>query len=72
MSPCHTARRHPRCSKKLSIRDRPCHSEFARVLTGSAAVPAVSVDTLAQIWNDDASFWSNLRTLEYWTDRARR
>ena len=46
--------------------------EFARILTGSAAVPVVSVDTLAQIWNDDASFWSNLRTLEYWTDRARR
>ncbi len=46
--------------------------EFARILTGSAAIPAVSVDTLAQIWNDDASFWSNLRTLEYWTDRARR
>ena len=46
--------------------------EFARILTGSAAIPAVSVDTLAQIWNDDASFWSNLRTLEYWTDRAHR
>ena len=46
--------------------------EFARVLTGSATVPAVSVATLAQIWNDDASFWSNLRTLEYWTDRAHR
>ena len=46
--------------------------EFARIMTGSAAVPAVSVDTLAQIWNDDASFWSNLRTLEYWTERARR
>ena len=46
--------------------------EFARVFSGSAAVPAVSVDTLARIWNDDASFWSNLRTLEYWTDRARR
>jgi hypothetical protein len=46
--------------------------EFARILTGSAAVPVVSVDTLASIWNDDASFWSNLRTLEYWTDRARR
>jgi hypothetical protein len=46
--------------------------EFARILTGSAADPAVSVDTLARIWNDDASFWSNLRTLEYWTDRARR
>jgi hypothetical protein len=41
-------------------------------LAGSATVPAVSVDTLAQIWNDDASFWSNLHTLEYWTDRARR
>ena len=47
-------------------------SEFARLLTGSAAVPAVSVETLARIWNDDASFWSNLRTLEYWTDRACR
>ena len=46
--------------------------EFARILTGSAAIPAVSDDTLAQIWNDDASFWSNLRTLEYWTDRAHR
>ncbi len=39
-------------------------SEFARLLAGSAAVPAVSVDTLARIWNDDASFWTNLRTLE--------
>ena len=47
-------------------------SEFARIFSGSAAVPAVSADTLAQIWNDDASFWSNLRTLEYWTDRAHR
>jgi hypothetical protein len=46
--------------------------EFARILTESADVPAVSVETLARIWNDDASFWSNLRTLEYWTDRARR
>lgn len=46
--------------------------ELARTLTGSVAVPAVSVDTLARIWNDDTSFWSNLRTLEYWTDRARR
>jgi hypothetical protein len=46
--------------------------EFARILNGSAAVPAVSVDTLAQHWNDDASFWSNLSTLEYWTERARR
>ena len=46
--------------------------EFARILNGSAVMPAVSVDTLAQVWNDDASFWSNLRTLEYWTDRARR
>jgi hypothetical protein len=27
---------------------------------------------LAQIWNDDASFWTNLRALEYWTERARR
>ena len=46
--------------------------ESARLLTGPAAVPAVSVETMAEIWNDDASFWSNLRTLEYWTDRARR
>ncbi len=46
--------------------------EFARIFSGSAAIPAISVDTLARIWNDDASLWSNLRTLEYWTDRARR
>ncbi len=46
--------------------------DFARMLSNSADTPAVSAATLAQIWNDDASFWSNLRTLEYWTDRARR
>jgi hypothetical protein len=46
--------------------------DFARMLTRSADTQAVSAETLAQIWNDDASFWSNLRTLEYWTDRARR
>jgi hypothetical protein len=46
--------------------------DFARMLSNSADTQAVSAATLAQIWNDDASFWSNLRTLEYWTDRARR
>jgi hypothetical protein len=46
--------------------------DFARMLANSAETQAVSAAALAQIWNDDASFWSNLRTLEYWTDRARR
>lgn len=46
--------------------------DFARMLTGAATTQAMPVETLAQIWNDDASFWSNLRTLEYWIDRARR
>jgi hypothetical protein len=46
--------------------------DFARLLAGSAAAQGVSVDVLAQVWNDDKSFWSNLRTLEYWIDRAQR
>jgi hypothetical protein len=45
--------------------------DFARMLI-DAATKAVPAESLAQIWNDDASFWTNLRTLEYWTDRARR
>jgi hypothetical protein len=45
--------------------------ELARVLTGTPAAPSTAAATLAQIWNDDVSPWSNLRTLEYWTDRAR-
>ncbi len=45
--------------------------DFARLLAGSATAFAVSPEALAQAWNDDASFWSNLRTLEYWIDRAR-
>jgi hypothetical protein len=46
--------------------------DFARVLPGSAAARTVAADMLAQVWNDNASFWSNLRTLEYWIDRAQR
>lgn len=46
--------------------------EFARMLIDAASAAAVTAETLAQIWNDDASFWTNLRTLEYWTDRAHR
>jgi len=46
--------------------------DFARMLIDAASTKAVPAETLAQIWNDDASFWTNLRTLEYWTDRARR
>ncbi|MGB7738165.1 MAG: hypothetical protein WBM03_03560 [Steroidobacteraceae bacterium] len=46
--------------------------DFARLLPGSATTQGVSVDVLAQVWNDNASFWSNLRTLEYWIDRAQR
>ena len=45
--------------------------DFARLLAGSATAFAVSPEVLAQAWNDDASFWSNLRTLEYWIERAR-
>jgi hypothetical protein len=45
--------------------------EFARRLIESASTRAVPAATLAQIWNDDASFWTNLRALEYWVDRAR-
>jgi hypothetical protein len=46
--------------------------DFARLLPVSAATEGVSIDVLAQVWNDNASFWSNLRTLEYWIDRAQR
>jgi hypothetical protein len=46
--------------------------DFARMLIESASMEAVPADALAQIWNDDASFWTNLRALEYWTERARR
>jgi len=46
--------------------------DFARLLAGSASGHAVSADVLAQVWNDDVSFWGNLRTLEYWIDRAQR
>jgi hypothetical protein len=31
----------------------------------------LSTDDLVRFWNDDASFWTNLRTLEHWIDRAR-
>lgn len=46
--------------------------DFARMLIDSASTKPLPADALAQIWNDDASLWSNLRTLEYWIDRARR
>ena len=73
---CNVALSHRKASPRMleeALDPRPSLPlEFARVSTGSATVPAVSVATLAQIWNDDASFWSNLRTLEYWTDRAHR
>ena len=45
--------------------------DFARLLAGSATALAISPEVLAQAWNDDVSFWSNVRTLEYWIDRAR-
>jgi hypothetical protein len=45
--------------------------DFARLLAASATAFAVSPEVLGQAWNDDAPFWSNLRTLEYWIDRAR-
>lgn len=48
--------------------------DFARMLVDASATTAQArpAEALAQIWNDDASFWTNLRTLEYWVDRARR
>jgi len=46
--------------------------DFAHLLPGSATAQAASADVLAQVWNDNSSFWSNLRTLEYWIDRAQR
>lgn len=45
--------------------------ELAHVLTGAPTPASVPIDVLAQAWNDNASFWSNLRTVEYWIDRAR-
>ena len=46
--------------------------DFASLLAGSTAAHAGSANLLAQVWNDDLSFWSNVRTLEYWIDRAHR
>jgi hypothetical protein len=46
--------------------------DFAQRLAGLTAADGGSAAVLAQVWNDDASFWSNLRTLEYWIDRAQR
>jgi hypothetical protein len=46
--------------------------DFARLLAGSASGHTLAAGVLAQVWNDDVSFWSNLRTLEYWIDRAQR
>jgi hypothetical protein len=60
----------PMLEESLDPRPAVPH-DFAHLLAGSAAACAVSPELLAQAWNDDASFWSNLRTLEYWIDRAR-
>jgi hypothetical protein len=49
----------------------PLPLDFARLFNMSAT-PALSTDELARLWNDDASSWTNLRTLEHWIDRARR
>ena len=46
--------------------------DFASLLAGAAAGHGVAADVLAQAWNDDQSFWSNLRSLEYWIARAQR
>lgn len=46
--------------------------DFARLLAGVASGHTVSAAVLAEVWNDDLSFWSNVRTLEYWIDRAHR
>jgi len=45
--------------------------DLARLLTRPAA-PPLATDDLVRLWNDDATFWTNLRTLEHWIDRARR
>ena len=56
-----------------SLDPRPAEPlDFARLLAGLASGHTVAADILAQAWNDDVSFWSNLRTLEYWIDRAQR
>jgi hypothetical protein len=46
-------------------------TDLARLLTTPAAPPLSTAD-LVRLWNDDATFWTNLRTLEHWIDRARR
>jgi hypothetical protein len=46
--------------------------DFARLLAESTSRHTVSADVLAQVWYDDVSFWSNVRTVEYWIDRAHR
>ena len=73
---CNVALSHRKASPRMleeALDPRPSLPlEFARVLTGSATVPAVSVATLAQIWNDDAPSCTNLRTPQHWTDRAHR
>jgi hypothetical protein len=45
--------------------------DFARLLAGTATATTFSPEVLAQAWNDDVSFWSNVRTVQYWIDRAR-
>lgn len=45
--------------------------DFSRLLGATAIASTDPAATLAQHWNEEVSFWSNLRTLEYWIDRAR-
>ena len=73
---CNIAMSHPNGEPAMleeALDPRPAAPlDFARLLAGSTSGHAVSADVLAQVWNDDVSFWSNLRTLEYWIDRAQR
>jgi len=57
---------------KLDPRPSPDH--FARALAARAAAAAPSgVDPARWLrgWNDREGVWSNLRTIEYWIERAR-
>jgi hypothetical protein len=52
----------------------PHAGEFARTLAARAAAVAQSGSTdparLLRGWNDREGVWSNLRTIEYWIERA--
>ena len=53
---------------------RPCPDQFARALSARAAAiaPAGVPDRTPWLrgWNDREGVWSNLRTIEYWIERA--